>query len=263
MVPIGYNPQKEIEALLDEYDRETALVLADWFEEVCMMKEAAEGLRSEIRLVADMDDSVNCLTYAGYHGHLFKIHRLYSKQVVPISRWWYKQIYSDKPNRGATGATGPTGPTGAASSVAGPTGATGPAGATGPTGVGSTGATGPQGVTGDVGPTGVTGASGAVGATGPTGVTGGTGATGTGATGATGPTGGTGPTGSTGATGDTGTTGIGFSYGATGDVFYQSASTTISNLADVATGRNFRIIHFEYILMRILTTFVCPMDSSM
>lgn len=106
MVPIGYNPQKEIEALLDEYDRETALVLADWFEEVCMMKEAAEGLRSEIRLVADMDDSVNCLTYAGYHGHLFKIHRLYSKQVVPISRWWYKQIYSDKPNRGATGATG-------------------------------------------------------------------------------------------------------------------------------------------------------------
>ena len=58
----------------------------------------------------------------------------------------------------------------------------------------------------------------------------------TGSTGATGAQGVTGNTGSTGATGATGATGVGFSYGATGDLFYQSAATAISNLHDTITG---------------------------
>ncbi len=59
----------------------------------------------------------------------------------------------------------------------------------------------------------------------------------TGATGATGPTGSNGVDGPTGATGATGATGIGFVYGATGDMFYQSGSSSISNLPIGTSGQ--------------------------
>lgn len=62
----------------------------------------------------------------------------------------------------------------------------------------------------------------------------------TGATGATGASGSAGATGATGPTGATGATGTGFAYGVTGDIFQQTAPSTISNLSSVSAGSYLR-----------------------